>query len=551
MFELLSCNESPFFELCSFGCTFSVFFSNFVAIRIHGPLSALLNWTKLRTMRLIVLILSLLISSSSVLAAISYRFDNLMLEKESKVSCISFGKNGALWLGLDGSGLALRQSQDSKIQFYSRLLGTLPSDIVLCTYRDSKGRQWFGSFGEGPFLFDGGQFRKPDIKDIKPNILSYISGISEDDDGNMWFATTMEGLFVVHQNGTWDNYRKENSVLETNTMTDLLSFNHNTLYIATGWGLYQLDMSTKKMTPVRDNKGEAFLQKTFVRTLTISSDKSLWIGTRNGIYVYHISDSTVRHLTTGSGLSDNIIIALAQDHQGNMWAVSPKTLSMVDKNYKAIGFGPEVLGQQEFHVRAAACSPEGKMYFGTSKGLLIAEPTSELANHSSALWLIVMGCVLVVIVGAVFMLRRRHTVKETERQKQPQASFKLDSPEVKVPSVDEVFMQKVQKLIIDNMSNTDYSVENLSQDMGMTRGNLYKRILAITGISPFELMRKMKISHGKQLLEQQGGNISEIAWSVGLSPKQFSKYFKDEYGELPSQFIKHQSESKDSNNTQR
>ena len=110
--------------------------------------------------------------------------------------------------------------------------------------------------------------------------------------------------------------------------------------------------------------------------------------------------------------------------------------------------------------------------------------------------------------------------------------------ETKIQSADEVFIEIVRKLITDNMGNADYSVEDLSADMGMTRGNLYKRIQAVTGQSPFELMRKLKIARGRLLLEQQSGNISEIAWSVGLSPKQFSKYFKEEYGVLPSEFVK-------------
>ena len=113
-----------------------------------------LDRTAFKTMIYFFLCIAFLLSASTATADNAYRFDNLMLEKEAKVSCISFGHNGSLWLGLDGMGLARRESKDSKIVYYSRLLGTLPSDIVLCTYRDSKGRQWFGSFGDGPFWFD-------------------------------------------------------------------------------------------------------------------------------------------------------------------------------------------------------------------------------------------------------------------------------------------------------------------------------------------------------------------------------------------------------------
>lgn len=105
-----------------------------------------------------------------------------------------------------------------------------------------------------------------------------------------------------------------------------------------------------------------------------------------------------------------------------------------------------------------------------------------------------------------------------------------------------LMVRKVKGLSVEPegsiVGNADYSVENLSTDLDMIRGNLYKRIQAIVGLSPFELMRKLKIARGRVLLEQQSGNISEIAWNVGLSPKQFSKYFKEEYGVLPSEFVK-------------
>lgn len=484
------------------------------------------------------LCIAFLLSASTATADNAYRFDNLMLEKEAKVSCISFGHNGSLWLGLDGMGLARRESKDSKIVYYSRLLGTLPSDIVLCTYRDSKGRQWFGSFGDGPFWFERGKFWKPEIKGLPPEALSYISGISEDAKGDMWLATTMEGLFEIHQDGSWANFNKENSALETNTLTDLLTLNRRILYIATGWGLYQIDTDSGRITPLRDKEGTAFLQGSFVRTLFLSAGGDLWIGTRNGIFIYQTDKATVHHLTTQNGLADNTVIALAQDSLGNMWAVSPKSLSIIDKDYKIKAFNESSIGQQDFHVRAAACAPDGTMYFGTSKGLLMATPAGTEATDDSTLWVVLLLSLLIsVLILAYYLHTKRRPTLPTVRKSEDESAT-APMTETKIQSADEVFIEKVRKLITDNMGNADYSVEDLSADMGMTRGNLYKRIQAVTGQSPFELMRKLKIARGRLLLEQQSGNISEIAWSVGLSPKQFSKYFKEEYGVLPSEFVK-------------
>jgi AraC-like DNA-binding protein len=88
------------------------------------------------------------------------------------------------------------------------------------------------------------------------------------------------------------------------------------------------------------------------------------------------------------------------------------------------------------------------------------------------------------------------------------------------------------------MQNPSYSVVQLSNDVNMTRGHLYKKLMAITGKSPLEFIRIVKIKRGKSLLDQGRRNVSEVADRVGLSPKQFSYYFKNIYGETPSEYLK-------------
>lgn len=61
----------------------------------------------------------------------------------------------------------------------------------------------------------------------------------------------------------------------------------------------------------------------------------------------------------------------------------------------------------------------------------------------------------------------------------------------------------------------------------------------ITGKSPIEFIRTIKLKKGRDMLEAGETSVSQIAWSVGFSTKQFSKYFKDEYGCLPSEYLKH------------
>ena len=110
--------------------------------------------------------------------------------------------------------------------------------------------------------------------------------------------------------------------------------------------------------------------------------------------------------------------------------------------------------------------------------------------------------------------------------------------EITVSSLDEELITHVMESIETNMADTNYSVVQLSQDVGMTRGHLYKKLMAITGKSPLEFIRIIKMKRGKSLLDQGKTNISEVADMVGLSPKQFTNYFKQTYGEIPSEYLK-------------
>jgi AraC-like DNA-binding protein len=89
------------------------------------------------------------------------------------------------------------------------------------------------------------------------------------------------------------------------------------------------------------------------------------------------------------------------------------------------------------------------------------------------------------------------------------------------------------------MSDSDYSVETFSSDLNMSRANLYKKMMSITGMGPHEFMRSLRLKRAHQLLERSQKQVSEIAYAVGYSsPKRFSENFKAEYGMTPSEFAK-------------
>ncbi len=116
--------------------------------------------------------------------------------------------------------------------------------------------------------------------------------------------------------------------------------------------------------------------------------------------------------------------------------------------------------------------------------------------------------------------------------------IEIQPHEITVTSLDEKLIQKALDLVEKNMSNADFSVEELSRELGMSRVNLYKKLLSITGKSPIEFIRVIRLKRAAQLLGKSQLSVSEIAYHVGFNnPKYFSKYFKEEFNILPSDYI--------------
>ncbi len=113
-------------------------------------------------------------------------------------------------------------------------------------------------------------------------------------------------------------------------------------------------------------------------------------------------------------------------------------------------------------------------------------------------------------------------------------------PEIKqfeVTSVDEKLVKDVTSFVEKNITRSDLTVEMMSDYIGISRVNLYKRLLSITGNTPKEFIRSIRLRYAEQLLRDGQFNVSEVAYKVGFNnPKYFSKYFVEMYGTTPSQY---------------
>ena len=101
---------------------------------------------------------------------------------------------------------------------------------------------------------------------------------------------------------------------------------------------------------------------------------------------------------------------------------------------------------------------------------------------------------------------------------------------------EEKFLNQLMQVTEEKLNENEFSVENLGKELGISRPQLYRKIKALTGFPPKDLIRDLRLTEAAKLLKNYTGNISEIAYEVGFNhPSHFAKCFKKRFGMLPSE----------------
>ena len=137
----------------------------------------------------------------------------------------------------------------------------------------------------------------------------------------------------------------------------------------------------------------------------------------------------------------------------------------------------------------------------------------------------------------LLMKIRKLIRRQEERKAEFEHSIEIKPVDITITSLDEKLLRDSLQAIEENLSNTEYSIDDLSYDVGLSRTNLYKKIQSITGKTPASFIRAIRLKKAARLLLDSQQNISEISDCVGFGNiKYFNKHFKEEFGMTPSQY---------------
>jgi AraC-like DNA-binding protein len=149
----------------------------------------------------------------------------------------------------------------------------------------------------------------------------------------------------------------------------------------------------------------------------------------------------------------------------------------------------------------------------------------------------------VILLWGLRTLRRRILMLYELQKKRKEivlTEIELNPDELRASKIDGQFLQRAVLLVEKNIRDVNYNVARFSNDMCMSRMNLYRKLHMLTGLSPSEFMRDIRLKKAAQMiLSRPTVPINEIAAKVGFStPGYFTKCFKEMFGVLPTQYGK-------------
>lgn len=108
--------------------------------------------------------------------------------------------------------------------------------------------------------------------------------------------------------------------------------------------------------------------------------------------------------------------------------------------------------------------------------------------------------------------------------------------EERLCSQDKTFVTRLREIIQQHLADSDFSVERLGEEIGLSRVQLYRKVKVLTGKTPVELLRKARLMKARTMVTTTDRSIAEIAYATGFtSPSYFNKCFKDEFGVSPGE----------------
>jgi signal transduction histidine kinase/ligand-binding sensor domain-containing protein len=297
------------------------------------------------------------------------------------VLSVSPSSGGGLWVGTEGAGL-YRIDQNT-ITHFGQTNG-LANAVVWSVLEDQQRQLWVGTWGGGLFVRHGDQFQPSTLEDPSAAVLA----LHQDHNGALWIGTS--GGLAQYVNGTCTRFTRKEGLILPDVRVIAEDAAGTIWFGMSGGGLGRLQNG--KVTQFRKTDG---LASDFVWSLHTEEDGTLWIGTFGG-GLSRLKQGRFSTITSRQGLPNDVICRIADDGLGNFWMSSYGGIFRIrkddlracaDGNLKSVPclrYGrADGLSTLECSggCQASGCStPDGRLWFPTTKGLAVIDPADVKIN---------------------------------------------------------------------------------------------------------------------------------------------------------------------------
>ena len=361
-------------------------------------------------------------------------------------------------------------------------------------------------------------------------------------DGSLWMGTSGDGLLRMGRNGRHILYNKSNGQLSSDVIKNL-SFEpeSNVLIILDGNGTIWTYSSTAGF-----KEKDGFASPVLCLQRSFNGTKH-YAATAEKLYVFSSSTAPEERLNLPFA-AERIVTG----EDGSLWIITKNGALHIDENLN--------ITQQngDFTLGVSESNP---FVFETSASQIVTEGKAQIR------WPLVLILVLVCALGIYLYFRfaksgsgsaspaqkeEKTTPAESEPSREESPEVPINNPSV-IATESPVFQTyqlirekmeaspfgaSVLSLIDSHLDNPNYGVEQISEDLGLSRIHLNRRLKAETDFSPSTVLKAVRMNQAVQLLMDGNHTIAEIASSCGFSTASyFSTAFKDYFGASPSDYM--------------
>ncbi|NDV64788.1 AraC family transcriptional regulator [Bacteroides sp. 224] len=369
-----------------------------------------------------------------------------------------------------------------------------------------------------------------------------IRGLHEDYSGNLWIGTSYNlfryNLQTKEMHKAWEN---------TGIINCITSSRNGDIFVATeSNGFLRLSPDGKKSqySPQEDHN--------YAR-LSVTPGGNVWVKTQhNRIYYYNSQAQTFTQYTFKYDFGGDVIHDILSDNENNLWILSDQKIIVYNtakQTFRMIRNTDPSINLDNF---LSICKDEeGKVHVGGTNGIVVLKASNQDGLWSERATTMQVKCLpawyktnlayvcyalAALLLISVFVWKYM-AYQKPEQQQAFEKETEVTPNDITISSPDKEFIENVLNMIEKNISNSEYSIEDLSQDMAMSRVSLYRKINSITGNTPTEFVKTIRLKRAAELLKKGKLTVSEVAYEVGFSsPSYFTQAFKKMFGVLPTNY---------------